>query len=162
MPFKPTHGMTDTPEFKAWLSMRDRCNRETHEFFGHYGGRGVTICARWDVFENFLTDVGPRPSPAYSIDRYPNNDGNYEPGNVRWATRRDQTLNRRCTLMVEIEGNKIPVVEACRLLGLNHNTVSRRIYRGWTPEAALKPPAWKRPDLTARAMSRRNRKDQTK
>jgi hypothetical protein len=74
--------------------MKDRCNNPKAAQYQYYGGRGIRVCERWNVFENFLADMGPRPSPSHSIDRI-NNDGNYEPGNCRWATMSTQRLNQR-------------------------------------------------------------------
>jgi hypothetical protein len=82
-----------TPEHNTWVRMRQRCYNENHDNYRYYGGRGITVCERWQSsFENFFADMGPRPSPAHSIDRI-NNDGNYEPGNCRWATRSEQMKN---------------------------------------------------------------------
>lgn len=89
------HGMRRTPEYSAWMNMKSRCLNPKVASFPFYGGRGIKICDRWlNSFEAFLSDVGMRPGPDYSIDRI-DSDGNYEPRNVRWATARDQALNRR-------------------------------------------------------------------
>lgn len=82
-----------TPEYKIWQSMRARCNNPNTPRYERYGGRGITICERWNDFNNFLADMGERPSPKHSIDRYPNQNGNYEPGNCRWATNIEQMRN---------------------------------------------------------------------
>jgi len=89
------HGMTDDPLHICWMNMHQRCRTPNHPGYADYGGRGIKVCERWNSFENFLADVGPRPSSEHSLDRYPNNDGDYEPGNVRWATKAEQMLNRR-------------------------------------------------------------------
>lgn len=84
-----------TGEYNSWCGMKQRCYNPGATQYKDYGGRGITVCERWrDSFENFLLDVGPSPGPGYSIDRI-NNDGNYEPGNVRWATAKEQAVNRR-------------------------------------------------------------------
>ncbi len=83
-----------TPENTAWQNMRARCLRPSHPSYKNYGGRGVTVCDEWESFEQFLQDVGRRPGPGYSIDRV-DNDGGYEPGNVRWATVAQQAANKR-------------------------------------------------------------------
>lgn len=86
-----------TPEYEAWLALIQRCTNPKNPRWDDYGGRGITVCDRWRAsFDDFLADVGPRPSPAHSIDRMDNDKG-YEPGNCRWATRRDQMMNRRVT-----------------------------------------------------------------
>lgn len=106
--------------------------------FKDYGARGVTICEEWkDDFSAFYRHVGARPSAAHSLDRYPDNDGNYEPGNVRWATDEQQQANRRNTTWVTLSGEKIPLSEACRRLDINHNAVWMRMSRGASPEEAL-------------------------
>lgn len=90
------HGKTRAPEYRCWIEMRRRCCNPDHHAWAQYGGTGITVCERWrSSFEEFLADVGPRPSPVHSLDRWPNKFGNYEPGNVRWATPQEQQQNRR-------------------------------------------------------------------
>lgn len=91
------HGLRYSPEYQSWAGMKSRCFNPNTEQYGYYGGRGITVCERWLAFENFYADMGPRPEPKseYSIDRYPDMNGNYEPGNCRWATFPEQMANRR-------------------------------------------------------------------
>ena len=96
------HGHSSTKnrssEYVSWLAAKNRCNSMRAECFRLYRGRGIVMCGRWlHSFKNFLEDMGPKPEPKadYSIDRWPNKDGNYEPGNCRWATASEQAINRR-------------------------------------------------------------------
>lgn len=93
-----THGESRPPsaEYASWRAMRQRCLDQSTASWKRYGGRGITVCDRWrDSFEAFLEDMGRKPSPAHSLDRWPDNDGNYEPGNCRWATAKEQSENSR-------------------------------------------------------------------
>src|SRR5436190_13574310 len=82
-----SHGMTGTPEYQAWRNIMERCLNPNHPHYDVWGGRGVRVCLEWqESFLSFYRHAGPRPGPGYSIDRFPNKDGHYEPGNVRWAT----------------------------------------------------------------------------
>jgi hypothetical protein len=114
-----THNQSHTPEHDAWGRMQQRCYNPNDHKYPIYGARGITICQRWlDSFENFYADMGPRPSPKHSIDRYPNNDGNYEPENCRWATNPQQSRNKRTNNWITIEGVTLCLVDWCDRLGI--------------------------------------------
>lgn len=135
-----THGGSGTPEHRAWKEMRSRCSNPRRQFFGRYGGRGITVCDRWtDSFEAFVADMGPRPSPAHSLDRIDVN-GNYEPGNCRWATALEQVYNRSVTVAVDAFGMTGTLLEWSALCGLRPAMLRDRLNRGWDAERAIAQP----------------------
>jgi hypothetical protein len=91
-------GVKRTPEYWAWHAMIQRCENPRVKHWENYGGRGITVCSTWRAdYRNFLVDMGRKPTPKHSLDRYPDNDGNYGPGNCRWATQKEQMRNTRLT-----------------------------------------------------------------
>lgn len=120
--------------------MLQRCRNENDAKYRHYGGRGIRVCERWLTFENFLADMGPRPAPGLTIDRFPDNNGNYEPGNCRWATMREQQNNRRNNHVVEHGGRRQTVMQWSREKGWPFHVLSGRLDRGMSPDDALSEP----------------------
>lgn len=90
-----------TTEYRTWQNMRRRCDSPKDKHYHNYGGRGIRVCSRWLTYENFLADMGRKPTPSHSIDRYPDTNGNYEPTNCRWATPSQQTFNQRPRKRIE-------------------------------------------------------------
>lgn len=135
------NGGRHSPEYKAWTEMRQRCYNKSNHKFPIYGGRGISVCEEWrDDFAPFYDHIGPRPSPLHSLDRI-KVDGNYEPGNVRWATRREQARNRRSSIDVTVNGQTMPLKEAVKLSPLAYIAVYKRLRKGWPIETALFAPA---------------------
>ncbi len=127
-------------EYKIWADMRRRCNNPRNKNFHKYGGRGIKICERWNDFANFLADLGPRPSMAHTIDRYPNNDGPYAPDNCRWATIKEQARNKRSNCRIEIDGVTRTAAEWGDVMGIDANRIATRLYGGWDPKDAVLTP----------------------
>jgi hypothetical protein len=127
-----THGGGGTPEYKSWHAMLTRCLNPKHKQFSDYGGRGITVCSEWqEGFANFLRDMGKRPSLRHTLDRV-DNDGNYEPGNCRWATWKEQINNRpprRHMTSITFEGRTMSQTEWAKELGVSRSVVSRRLKR---------------------------------
>jgi hypothetical protein len=134
-----THGMKNTPEYSAWCSMRARCKNKSASHYQDYGGRGIVVCERWNTFENFYADMGPRPSPNHSIDRKDNN-GNYEPSNCRWATKEIQFNNRRTCIFLTHNGITMTAAQWTRKMGWKARKIHVRLRRGWSVSEALDTP----------------------
>lgn len=137
-----THNLTKTREFETWARIKGRCYNKSNKDYPRYGGRGITVCERWlESFENFLADMGQRPSSKHSIDRFPDNDGPYAPGNCRWATAAEQLANRRITTWVEFEGKRVTLAECCaRFPHISASVVHGRLRCGWGVKEALSTP----------------------
>lgn len=136
MPSK-THGMTDSPEYRSWQRMKERCSNPRADSYHRYGGSGIKVCDLWiGSFEAFLADMGPRPSLNHSIDRT-DNERNYEPGNCRWATRKEQNRNQRSNRIVELGGERISLAEAAERAGVEYFKARDRLNRGWSVDRAL-------------------------
>lgn len=130
------HGMHATPTWHAWKDMKARCSNPNLPNYQSYGGRGITVCERWRTsFQNFLQDMGVRPDEM-TIERIDNN-GNYEPGNCRWATRFEQASNTRRNRFVEIAGQRKTVSQLAREIGVSRHFVRDRLNRGMTPEQVV-------------------------
>jgi hypothetical protein len=141
LPRSSNHGLSLTPEYRAWAAMIQRCTNDKLPKYHRYGGRGIRVCEAWrKSFETFLRDMRRRPSTGHSLDRFPNADGNYEPGNCRWATAQEQQQNRTNNHMLTVRGETLPLTEWSRRRGINHSVLLRRIQRGWSPERACFEP----------------------
>lgn len=119
------HGMCNHPEYHAWANMIQRCENPKKPEFKNYGGRGISVCARWHVFTNFISDMGRRP-PMTSIERI-DNAGNYEPGNCKWATRGEQNRNHRRNKFIDIDGLSLTVTDWSKRLGMSRSGVMHRL-----------------------------------
>jgi hypothetical protein len=124
-----THGLSHTRTYRLWANMLTRCTNSKRAGYPRYGGRGIKVCDRWRQFAAFLDDMGHPPTALHSLDRV-NNDGNYEPGNCRWATRREQNQNNSVNVWIELNGERRVLSEWCRHFGLSISTVKTRIKSG--------------------------------
>ena len=131
------HGHHGTPEYRIWKGIRSRCYTPSSRGYKTYGARGIVMCDRWrSDFMAFLSDMGPRPSDKHSIDRIDGN-GNYDPGNCRWATVYTQTRNKKNNVWIELGGRRMCLNDWARETGISRGTIRSRIKRGLPPEQAL-------------------------
>ena len=136
------HGHARTkksPTYTAWASMRHRCTNKNNAHYEDYGGRGVTVCTRWERFENFLEDMGECPFEM-EIDRFPNNDGNYEPGNCRWATRKQQQNNMRSNRLLTYQGRTQTMTQWAEELQMESYDIRNRLNYGWSIDRIFTTP----------------------
>lgn len=135
-----SHGLSDTEEYQIWKAMKARCHNPNHKNYPDYGGRGIAVCRRWkDSFPSFLEDMGKRPSPSHSIDRIDPN-GDYEPGNCRWATQIEQTRNTRRSKTLTIDGETKTVAEWSEETGIPAFRIYKRLAAGRSGRDALFAP----------------------
>lgn len=140
-----THNMTKTPLFRVWASMHNRCNNSNVTCYQSYGGRGIKVCERWQKFENFLADIGDRPTPKHQIDRI-DNDGPYSPENCQWAIPAQQAKNKRNNRFIEANGERLHLSEWARRLGCNPAAILARLATGMPESEAVTKPVPDRPN----------------
>lgn len=132
-----THGMSGTNEYDIWGNMWNRCSNLKAK---NYGGKGILVCTRWEKFENFIADMGKRPTPKHALDRHPNRNGNYEPGNVRWATIKENNNNKTNNILLTYKKVTKTLKQWAESLGLRYNTLLKRYYNGWSVVEILTTP----------------------
>lgn len=133
------HGMAQTKEYQLWGAMLRRCLNPNAAGYRQYGGRGIKVCERWMDFGNFYADMGPRPSPRHSLDRFPDQNGDYEPGNCRWATSTEQARNTRSNRMIEFRGESRCLAEWSEILNVPYHTLKARLNRMSVEESFTRP-----------------------
>lgn len=132
-----THGMTRSTTYYVYQGMLQRCYNDKAPSFARYGGRGITVCDRWrESFEAFLADMGVRPA-GKTLDRYPDQAGNYSPENCRWATAREQRLNQSNVRLIEHAGRTMCIADWAKAKGIHEDTLRLRLKRGWSVAVAL-------------------------
>lgn len=147
-----SHRMSYTRTYGVWNGMLNRCRNPKTSMWRHYGGRGIKVCDRWLTFENFLADMGEKPV-GKSLDRI-NNNGNYEPGNVKWATPVEQHNNTRTNRLLTALGKTQTVTQWAREIGVEKSVLFNRLGMGWTAEDAItRPIAHKRPPRAVKSVS---------
>ena len=132
----------ENPVHGIWRGMKNRCYSLVNNHYKRYGGRGITVCDRWladDGYEKFEADMGPRPTSLHTLDRIDNN-GNYEPGNCRWATKKEQQRNTRWNDVVTINGRSQCLSAWAEESGVPRNTIAKRRKMGWPEGRLLEPP----------------------
>ncbi len=135
-----THGMSKSAIYRIWKGIHSRCYIKTATGYENYGGRGIKVADEWHTFEQFYKDMGDRPSPRHSIDRIDVN-GWYGPKNCKWATRKEQGLNKRTNTLITADGETMCVTEWAQRINVSESAIRSRIKRGWDlKSAALAPP----------------------
>lgn len=125
-----------TPEHRAWTAMLQRCTNPKNKVYQHYGDRGIAVCSEWFNFEQFLTDMGPRPTQKHTLERKDNN-GAYDKTNCIWATHSQQCRNTRRTHFITFQEETLCLADWAKRLGISVKTLANRIRRGWTIERAF-------------------------
>ncbi len=140
-----THGDSKSITYTSWAEMKQRCLNSNNVAHDRYGGRGIAVCQQWmDSYDVFLADMGERPSKLHSLDRYPDISGNYEPGNCRWATAKQQARNRSSNVILTFRGETMCISAWAERIGIDRKTIEKRIHKGFTVDEALTLPLRKR------------------
>ncbi len=148
-----THDRSRTPEYKAWKAMIKRCENPHDVGFASHGARGITVDPEWrSDFMSFYRDIGPRPSPAYSLDRI-DNDGPYAPGNCRWATRTIQARNMTTNRLVSFNGQRQCVAAWAEELGISRDVLYHRLDEGWSVQRAFTEPVHSKANSCSASLS---------
>ena len=133
-----THGMSGTPEYQAWHDMKRRCFNPNAKNYSYYGGRGIFMCDRWLSFENFLADMGSRPTAKHSLDRIDNN-ADYSPDNCRWSTKKEQQNNKRTNRLITIGCVTLTIAQWTKEMGYGESVINKRLDMGWSEYDAVTP-----------------------
>ena len=133
------HGQWNNPLFKTWKSMMERCYKPNTKSYKRYGARGITVCERWHNIDAFIQDMAASFQNGLTIDRIDNN-GNYEPSNCRWATKKQQNRNYSRNLLIEYNGSKMCLIEWSEKLNIKYSTLWDRLNMGWSIEKTLTTP----------------------
>lgn len=129
-----------TPEYRCWSGIKTRCYNRNRDEYQIYGARGIGMCDRWRYsFDSFLADMGHKPSPQHSIERI-DSDGDYEPGNCRWATNSEQQRNKRTNRVLEFRGVRLCLTDMAAKYGLSRDLLKARLKLGWSLERSLLQP----------------------
>lgn len=131
-----THGMHGTSEYNSWVAMVGRCYNLARPCAKYYSGRGITVCKRWGKFENFIADMGLKPTSKHTLERVDNEKG-YEPKNCKWATRAEQARNKRSSRLLTFNGKTQCVTEWASEINIDPRTLFARLKRGWPVQKAL-------------------------
>ncbi len=135
---KTTHGLSSSRIYMTWRNMLTRCYNASGRDKENYQDRGITVCDRWKhSFENFYADMGEPPTTKHTLDRFPDVNGNYEPGNVRWATRKEQSRNLRKNIFITHDGKTLTLKDWSFIVPVKYATICWRYHRGQTPEQIL-------------------------
>lgn len=135
--FNATHGQFGTRLYQTWVMMKQRCLNSNNPSYPLYGGRGIKVCERWLVFENFAMDMGPRPD-GMELERLDNN-GDYEKANCKWETHKRNCRNKRNMRLIQAFGQTLCLSEWSEKTGMPPRTIYSRLRRGWSPERSVSP-----------------------
>jgi len=137
--FKHGHSVTGRPRsalYRAWMNMKDRCDNPNNKDYHNYGGRNISYCKRWDMFDGFLSDMEPHPGRNFSLDRIDTN-GNYSKDNCRWATPIEQGANRRNVTLLTVDGESKTISQWAKATGVMRQTIASRLKLGIPPHIAI-------------------------